>query len=62
MKNKNLLKISIILFILACIICLIFIIYKGLIVKEGNILIWILLLISNLILIRSNIINYKNNY
>lgn len=59
MKNKNLLKISIILSIMACIICLIFIIYKGLITKEGNILVWILLLISNLTLISSNIINYR---
>lgn len=65
MKNKDMdlkfTKFSIIISIIAIIICLFFVIYDGFIVKTNDITIWLILGLCNLAITFSNLSNYKKN-
>lgn len=59
-EKKTLVKISIVLSLIAILICIGFILYSIFIEKDNDIMIWLVIGFSNLSLLFVNISNYKN--
>ncbi|MCM1370654.1 MAG: hypothetical protein NC181_02020 [Clostridium sp.] len=59
-EKKTLVKISIVLSLIAILICIGFILYGIFIEKDNDIMIWLVIGFSNLSLLFINISNYKN--